>query len=74
MPHPPKSQSKELQPVPDLEKLLDIHGLMSYLGVSRQTVYMLMEQEGLPVVRVGAQLRFIPSSIQRWLLSRQEAA
>ncbi|WP_201375377.1 helix-turn-helix domain-containing protein [Ktedonobacter robiniae] len=74
MPRPRKPQPNDAHPILNLEKLLDIHGVMEYLSVSRQTVYMLIDQEGLPVVRVGAQLRFIPSSVQRWLLSRQGTA
>ena len=58
----------------DLETLLNVREVMARLKVSsRESLYKLMRQ-GLPVVRLGGQLRFIPSEVQKWLLEQQEIA
>jgi excisionase family DNA binding protein len=56
----------------NLESLLTIDTLMSLLGVSRPTVYTLMEQESLPYIKMGRSLRFRPSAIHTWLLEHEQ--
>ena len=54
------------------EDLLDIQGAMKLLSVkSRQTMYTLIDRDKLPHVRVGGQLRFIPSSLMEWIRQRE---
>ena len=74
MGRPPKSSSQ-----PDVraflnepEDLLDIQGAMKLLKVkSRQTVYTLIDRDKLPHVRIGGQLRFIPSSLMEWIRQKE---
>jgi excisionase family DNA binding protein len=54
------------------EDLLDIQGAMKLLKVkSRQTVYTLIDRDKLPHVRIGGQLRFIPSSLMEWIRQKE---
>lgn len=54
------------------EELLDIQGAMKLLKVkSRQTVYTLIDRDKLPHVRIGGQLRFIPSSLMEWIRQKE---
>ena len=39
----------------------------AYLAVSRRQVYLLIEREELPHVRVGERIRFIPAELRRYL-------
>jgi predicted DNA-binding transcriptional regulator AlpA len=56
----------------ELETLLNIHEVMKRLGIqSRQTIYHLMEREGLPHVHVGGKLRFIPTRVRDWVVSKE---
>ena len=47
--------------------------LLERLPVSRSTVYRWIEQEGLPVVRIGGSTKpfFLPQSVRAWLNSRE---
>jgi excisionase family DNA binding protein len=76
MGRPPKSnipvQQNTQNSLSVSEDLLDIHGAMSLLKVkSRQTMYTLIDRDKLPYVRVGGQLRFIPSSLMEWVRQRE---
>ncbi|GCE15299.1 helix-turn-helix transcriptional regulator [Tengunoibacter tsumagoiensis] len=54
------------------EKLLDVKGAASWLGVSRTKVFELMRDEGLPVIRMsGRMIRFDTNSLYQWALTRQ---
>ncbi len=61
------SQHEPLQP------LLTIQGVARVLGVSRPTVYALMEREGLPYLKLGKSLRFSPQSVHVWLAEHEQA-
>ncbi len=50
-----------------LQPLLTIRQVARMLGVSRPTVYAMMEREGLPYLKIGKTLRFSPSSVHEWL-------
>jgi excisionase family DNA binding protein len=60
------SQQEPLQP------LLTIQGVARVLGVSRPTVYALMEREGLPYLKLGKSLRFSPPSVSTWLAEHEQ--
>jgi len=47
--------------------------LAEYLGVSRATIYNLVQREGLPYIRVTG-LRFRRSDVDAWLDARAGAA
>jgi len=52
--------------------LLDIPQVMKLLGLSRSKVYKLIRLEGLPVVRFGRSVRVSPTSLQQWLVEREQ--
>ncbi len=55
-----------------LQPLLTIHQVARVLGVSRPTVYAMMEREGLPYLKMGKTLRFSPSSVYEWLAEHEQ--
>ena len=59
-PNPPRSWTEERQ-------LKDVAWLAKLLGVSKSWVYQQVEAGKLPVVRIGALVRFDKRAIERWL-------
>ncbi len=55
---------------PDVGALWDTRDLASFIGCSERQVARLRE-EGLPCVRVGCLVRFVPSRVMAWLDERQ---
>ncbi len=55
-----------------LEPLLTIDAMMKMLGVTRPTIYALMEREGLPYIKIGKSLRFSPPSVRTWLIEHEQ--
>ena len=53
--------TKQLQP------LLTIPKVAALLGVSRPTVYTLIDTEGLPVMKLGKSVRVDPAALKQWL-------
>ena len=56
-----------------LQPLLTIADVCRMLSLSRPKIYDLIS-EGLPVLRFGRAVRFSPTSLQRWLVRREEIA
>ena len=56
----------------ELEKLLNYREVMDLLNVSKPTVYRLIEQKGLPVIRLGRAIRVRPSALQKWIAELEE--
>ena len=52
--------------------LLNINQVAKLLGLSRTTVYKLIDVEGLPVVRFGRAVRVSSTSLQQWLDRREQ--
>lgn len=49
-------------------KLIDAEEVAKSLGVSRNMVYMMARiKGGLPCVKVGRKVRFMPSAIKAWI-------
>ncbi len=65
--HLSKENGETLQPL-----LLDIPQVMKLLGLSRSKVYKLIRLERLPVVRFGRSVRVSPTSLQQWLVEREQ--
>ncbi len=65
--HLSKENGETLQPL-----LLNINQVMKLLGLSRSKVYKLIRLEGLPVVRFGRSVRVSPTSLQQWLVEREQ--
>ena len=54
-----------------LSPLLTVQECAELLAVSRPTIYRLVREHGLPVIRpTGNDIRFRPEDIERWLESR----
>jgi excisionase family DNA binding protein len=51
--------------------LLTIPQVGKKLGLSRTMVYMLINREGLPVVRFGRAVRISATSLQKWIEERE---
>ena len=54
-----------------LQPLLTIPAVAKMLNVSRPTVYVLIDMEGLPIIRFGRSVRISPVSLQKWLNSHE---
>lgn len=61
-----KTDEVLLQPL-----LLTVSQVGKLLGLSRTTVYKLIDTEGLPVVRFGRAVRVRPTALQCWLEQRE---
>lgn len=53
-----------------MSPLLTVAEAAEYLAVSKVTVYRLVREQGLPAVKVTADIRFRLSDIERWLDGR----
>jgi excisionase family DNA binding protein len=51
--------------------LLTVPQVAKKLGLSRTTVYVLINREGLPVVRFGRAVRISAPSLQKWVEERE---
>jgi excisionase family DNA binding protein len=49
------------------EPLLNVRAAAELLSVSARTVYELVARDELPHVRVGGQIRFVPTTLEQWL-------
>jgi excisionase family DNA binding protein len=60
-------------PLGQLSPLLTVQQCAELLAVSRPTIYRLVRDHGLPVVRpTGNDIRFRPDDLESWLESRSE--
>jgi excisionase family DNA binding protein len=56
----------------ELSPLLTVQQCAELLAVSRPTIYRLVRDDGLPVVRpTGNDIRFRPEDLEAWLQSRK---
>jgi excisionase family DNA binding protein len=53
------------------QPLLDVRETARFLNVSVRTIYLLVSRDELPHVRIGGQLRFVPSVLDAWLTGGQ---
>lgn len=51
--------------------LLNVSQVAKTLGLSRTMIYTLIATQGLPTVRFGRAVRVSPTSLQRWLETRE---
>jgi excisionase family DNA binding protein len=61
-----------LYDAPRLEPLLDIRGVATLLGISRDGVYKLMREGSLEPIRVGSRARFEPQDVRDFLEKNRE--
>lgn len=67
--------SSHTQPVastPRRTELMTVADAARFLAVSRRQVYLLVERDELPSVRVGTRLRFVPDEIWAYLERHRE--
>jgi excisionase family DNA binding protein len=64
-----ETQIQQIQPL-----LLSIAEVAASLRLSRAKVYMLIDCEGLPVVRFGRAVRVSVISLEQWLARREKGA
>jgi excisionase family DNA binding protein len=50
-----------------LQEFLNIRAMASYLDLKRSTLYTLVEEKKIPHYRIGRQIRFKLSEIEKWL-------
>lgn len=51
----------------DIPQLLTTQQVASMLGISRQTLYRVRDQIGIPQLRVGGSVRFPEAEVKRWI-------
>lgn len=54
-----------------ISAVMSIQQVATFLGVSRQHVYKLI-QNGLPVVSLGRRVVVLQTSLEKWLLTQQK--
>ena len=54
--------------------LLTIPQVATKLGLSRAMVYILINREGLPVIRLGRAVRVSTTSLQKWVGEREQSS
>jgi excisionase family DNA binding protein len=64
-----KQNELTLQPL-----LLTVPQVAKKLGLSRTMVYILINREGLPVVRFGRAVRISAPSLQKWVEEREQSS
>ncbi len=53
------------------KRIVDIHGLSSYLGVCINTIYSWVSQGTIPYIKLGRLLRFDLDKIDAWITERE---
>jgi excisionase family DNA binding protein len=56
------------------QPFLTIPKVAKLLGVSRPTVYTLIDTEGLPAMKLGKSVRIDPVALKQWLDTKQKKA
>jgi excisionase family DNA binding protein len=64
---------KQNEPTPQ-PLLLTIPQAAKKLGLSRAMVYILINREGLPVVRLRRAVRISETSLQKWIEEREQSS
>ena len=72
--HPPEFVPGGVPLLGELSPLLTVSDAAELLRVSKPTIYRLIRQQGLPVVRLMADIRLDPDDIAAWVESRKVAA
>jgi excisionase family DNA binding protein len=57
-----------------MDNLLTVKEVAALLRVSSQTLYKMLEQGGIPAVKVGSQWRFEREKVRAWLEAQGGAA
>jgi len=61
------------QPLSNIQsKLLDINEVAEFLGISKDTLYKMVNQRRIPFVKVGRLLRFERAALDAWIRQHAE--
>ncbi len=67
-------QTYDATPLPTQpDRLLTIAELADLLQLSERTIRRMVAAQRIPCLRVGRQIRFLPSDLLRWVSARKEA-
>ena len=55
-----------------LPRLLTLPEVAAFLSVSEKSIRRLVAYQRIPCLRVGRQLRFVPSDLLRWVSAKRE--
>lgn len=58
----------------DTSSVWKIQEVMKFLGVSRDYVYKLIREEGLPCAKLGKGYTFLPDRVHAWHIARHTSA
>ena len=58
---------EESPKAPIQDKLLDVKGLVDYLGVGKNAIYKLVNEQRIPFYRIGGRVRFDLAKVKKWL-------
>jgi excisionase family DNA binding protein len=50
-----------------LPRLMDVEGVVAYLGLDKRAVYRLVEARQMPYVRIGRRVMFLEKDLESWL-------
>ena len=59
--------------MPEKDKFFTIKELGRYIRVSKNTLYKYTQERKIPCFKVGVQLRFKKSSIDKWIAEMEKA-
>ena len=51
------------------ERWLSVDEISQYIGVGKDTIYKLIETDGLPAYRIGKQWKFKKAAVDEWVVS-----
>lgn len=68
----PDSSAQRRPVAAALQPLLTLAEVAEVLRVSEKTIRRLVAARGIPCLRLGRQLRFVPGDVLRWLAARKE--
>ena len=55
-----------------MDQLMTVGDAAEFFSVSRRQIYLLVERDELPAVRVGTRIRFIPEEVRGYLERHRE--
>lgn len=55
-----------------MEKFLTVNDIQEILGLSRPSVYSLLDEDDFPVIRFGRAIRVPPDAFRRWVDAHAE--
>ena len=58
----------------DTTRLLSVGDAAAYLNVSRSLIYKYVEDMLIPHIKIGGRIRFDPSELSEWIISRSVKA